>query len=77
MNGQREERIYTNVKKGLRDQKPAKNGENDKIDQKRGHDCQMAYFSLKENSYEKRKCFFWLLVRVNSVDQFIFDPRVH
>ena len=36
----------------------------------------MAYFSLKENSYEKRKCFFWLLVRVNSVDKFIFEPMI-
>ena len=32
----------------------------------------MVHFGLRENSYEKRRCFFWLLVRVNSVDLIIF-----
>ena len=32
----------------------------------------MVHFGLRENSYEKRRCFFWLLVRVHSVDMSIF-----
>ena len=32
----------------------------------------MVHFGLRENSYEKRRCFFWLLVRVNSVNLIIF-----
>ena len=55
-------------KKGFNDQKRPKI---EKRPKKIGL-IRMVHFGLRENSYEKRRCFFWLLVRVHSVDMSIF-----